>query len=51
MIYAVNATAEALLTVFCTWAFAEFWWSRQAASAGGRWLHLLLFYLALGLAM
>lgn len=51
MIYAVNATAEALLTVFCTWAFAEFWWSRQAASAGGRRLHLVLFYLALGLAM
>lgn len=51
LLFAVNATAEALLVLFCTWAFAEFWWSRQAADAGRARFHMLRFYLALGLAM
>lgn len=51
LLFSVNATAEALLTLFCTWAFAEFWWSRQAADPGAARKHMLRFYLALGLAM
>ncbi|MBX3396329.1 MAG: glycosyltransferase family 39 protein [Phycisphaerae bacterium] len=51
MLFAINATAEALLTLFCTWAFAEFWWSRKAETAAQRTWRLLRFYLAFGLAM
>jgi 4-amino-4-deoxy-L-arabinose transferase-like glycosyltransferase len=51
LLFAVNATAEALLTFFCTWAFAEFWWSRLARTPGRRRLHLFVFYVALGLGM
>jgi 4-amino-4-deoxy-L-arabinose transferase-like glycosyltransferase len=51
LLFAFNATAEAMLTFFCTWAFAEFWWARGAASPGGQRLHLALFYVALGLGM
>ncbi len=51
LLFAFNATAEATLTFFCTWAFAEFWWSRQAACSRRRRLHLALFYIALGLGM
>ncbi len=50
-LYAVNATAEALLTLFCTWSFAEFWWSQRANAPAQRRAHLVRFYLALGLAM
>ncbi|MFH1416730.1 MAG: glycosyltransferase family 39 protein [Planctomycetota bacterium] len=51
MLYAFNATAESLLTLFCTWAFAEFWWSQQAATKRRRLVHQIHFYVALGLAM
>ncbi|MBN2563944.1 MAG: glycosyltransferase family 39 protein [Phycisphaerae bacterium] len=51
MLYALNATAEALLTLFCTWAFAEFWWSRQAKTKRRQLAHQVRFYIALGLAM
>ena len=50
-LYAFNATVEAALTLFCTWAFAEFWWAQQASTASARRWHLLWFYVALGLAM
>lgn len=51
LLFSVNATAEALLTVFCTWAFAEFWWSQTSADTRRRRAHLLRFYVALGAAM
>jgi len=51
LLFAFNATAEAVLTLFCIWAFAEFWWSRQAASPQRRRLHLARFYIVLGLGM
>lgn len=51
LLFAVNATAEALLVLFCTWAFAEFWWSQQATVATRSRMHLARFYIALGLAM
>jgi len=51
LLYMTNATAEAMLTLFCTWAFAEFWWFYQSASPGRRRFHLIRFYVALGLAM
>lgn len=51
LLFAVNATAEAVLTFFCTWAFAEFWWAQQARTTGRRIRHLICFYLALGLGM
>ncbi|GJQ27369.1 MAG: hypothetical protein HBSAPP02_24010 [Phycisphaerae bacterium] len=50
MLFALNATVEAVLTLLCTWAFAEFWWSRRATGSARRW-HQAAFYLALGLAM
>lgn len=49
LLFAVNATAEALLTLFCTWAFAEFWWAQT--TPGRRTWHLARFYVALGLGM
>lgn len=51
LLFAFNATAESLLTLFCTWAFAEFWWSRQARTPHHRRVHLAFFYVVLGLAM
>lgn len=51
MLYAFNATAEALLTLFSTWALAEFWHAQAAGTARGRRIHMLLFYVAFGLAM
>ncbi len=51
MLYAFNATAESLLTLFCTWAFAEFWWSRQATTKRRKLAHQICFYVSLGLAM
>lgn len=50
-LFAVNATAEAMLTFFAAWAFIEFWWAQQASHPARRRLHLLRFYVALGLAM
>jgi 4-amino-4-deoxy-L-arabinose transferase-like glycosyltransferase len=50
LLYAFNATSESLLTLLCTWSFAEFWWSRRT-SGTRRTLHLVRFYIALGLAM
>ncbi|HUN79966.1 MAG TPA: glycosyltransferase family 39 protein, partial [Phycisphaerae bacterium] len=51
ILYALNSTSEALLTLFCTWSFAEFWWANSAKDSSERRWHLMLFYLALGLAM
>src|ERR1043166_103037 len=51
LLYAFNATTEALLTLFCTWSYAEFWWFYTATVPRKRTLHLALFYLALGLGM
>lgn len=51
LLFSVNATAEALLTLFCTWAYAEFWWSRTAPTPRLARSHLVRFYIALGLAM
>ena len=51
LLFSVNATAEALLTLFCTWAYAEFWWSRTAQSSHLARSHLVRFYIALGLGM
>ncbi|HWL92180.1 MAG TPA: glycosyltransferase family 39 protein [Phycisphaerae bacterium] len=51
LLFAFNATAEALLTLFCTWAVAEFWWAATAMTPRGRRRHLFLFYVAFGLAM
>lgn len=50
LLFALNATAEALLTLFCTWCFAEFWWA-QSATGRRRILHQIRFYCAFGLAM
>lgn len=49
LLFSLNATAEALLTFFCTWAFAEFWWAHT--TPGRRTIHLARFYVALGLGM
>jgi len=51
LLFALNATAEALLTACCTWTMAEYWWATHAVSTGRRTLHLIRFYAALALAM
>lgn len=51
LLYAANATAEMLLVLGCTWSFAHFWWACEAPTRARRYLHLTLFYLALGFAM
>ncbi|HRX84298.1 MAG TPA: glycosyltransferase family 39 protein [Phycisphaerae bacterium] len=51
MLYAVNATVEMLLTFCCTWAFAHFWFAIRTRSRGRRFVHMMLFYLAFGMAM
>lgn len=51
LLYGVNATVEMLLTFCCTWAFAHFWWAQRTHSAGRRFVHMMLFYLAFGMAM
>lgn len=51
LLYAFNATAEAVLTFFCTWAFAEFWWANASVLRRRRRWHLFRFYIALGLSM
>jgi 4-amino-4-deoxy-L-arabinose transferase-like glycosyltransferase len=51
LLYAVNATAEMLLTFCCTWAYLHFWYAVIARSPGRRFVHMMLFYVALGTAM
>jgi 4-amino-4-deoxy-L-arabinose transferase-like glycosyltransferase len=51
LLYAANATSEMLLVFFCTWAGVEFWLGVTHASRRGRFVHMMLFYAALGLAM
>lgn len=51
LLFAVNATAEALLMFCCTWAFAEFWWATNAGGSRSPRRHLAAFYIALGLGM
>jgi len=51
LLFALNATAEALLTLFCTWAYAEFWWATRETRRGPRIRHLAMAYLAFGLGM
>ena len=51
LLYAPNATAEILLTMCCTWAFAHFWYAATARTALPRFVHAMLFYVALGVGM
>lgn len=52
LLFAPNATVEMLLTFCCTWAFAHFWLASVHGFRGPRGLmHLLLFYVALGVGM
>jgi 4-amino-4-deoxy-L-arabinose transferase-like glycosyltransferase len=51
LLYSPNATPEMLLTCFCTWSYVHFWYAVRARRAGARFTHMMLFYLALGLAM
>ncbi|MFO0971921.1 MAG: glycosyltransferase family 39 protein [Phycisphaerae bacterium] len=50
-LFALNATAEAGLTFFCTLGGAAFYWAISSATPAQRRAHLLLFYVAFGLAM
>jgi len=51
LLYGANATAEMLLTMCCTWACVHFWYAATTREPRVRFLHAMLFYLALGLAM
>lgn len=51
LLYSANATAEMLLTFCCTWAFVHFWHGVTTRKAWVRFVHMMLFYLALGAGM
>jgi len=51
LLYAVNATAEMALTFCCTWAWFHFWFAVTHPRTSRRRLHLLAFYIALGVGM
>lgn len=51
LLYAPNATAEMLLTMCCTWAYLHFWYTVTARRAGPRFVHAMLFYVAMGCGM
>jgi len=51
LMYSVNATAEMLLTLCCTWALVHFWHGVTTRRAWVRFVHMMLFYVALGAGM
>jgi len=51
LLYSANATAEMLLTFCCTWAFVHFWHGVTTRRAWIRFVHMMLFYVALGAGM
>lgn len=51
LLYSANATAEMLLTFCCTWAFVHFWHGVTTRRAWMRFVHMMLFYVALGAGM
>jgi len=51
LLYGANATAEILLTTCCTWAYLHFWYAATARAAVRRFVHAMLFYVALGFGM
>lgn len=51
LLYAPNATAEMPLTFCCVWAYLHFWYAVNARQPGRQRLHMLLFYVALGVGM
>jgi 4-amino-4-deoxy-L-arabinose transferase-like glycosyltransferase len=51
MFYSPNATAGMLLTCCCAWAYCHFWSGVNARRAAARFVHMMLFYVALGVAM
>lgn len=51
LLYAPNATVEMLVTFCCVWAYAHFWFGITTHSRGRRKFHLLMFYVAFGVAM
>jgi 4-amino-4-deoxy-L-arabinose transferase-like glycosyltransferase len=51
LLYSANATAEMLLTFCCTWAFLHFWHAVTTRRGWVRFVHMMLFYIALGAGM
>ncbi len=51
LLYAPNATVEMLLTFCCTWAVTHFWFAISTVRPGVQLVHMLLFYVALGMGM
>lgn len=51
LLYSPNATVEMQLTFCCTWAYLHFWFAVTARTSARQRLHLVLFYVALGLGM
>lgn len=51
LLYGPNATAEMPLAFGCTWAYFHFWFAMISPTRWGRFSHMMLFYLALGVAM
>lgn len=51
LLYSANATAEMVLTFCCTWAFVHFWHGVTSRRGRARFVHMMLFYVALGVGM
>jgi len=51
LLYAPNATAEMPLTCCCVWSYVHFWYAATARRTDRRFLHAMLFYVAMGFAM
>jgi len=49
--YSSNATAEMLMTCCCVWAYCHFWYGITTRTGRWRFIHMMLFYFALGMAM
>jgi len=51
LLYSPNATAEMLLTFCCTWSYVHFWYAATSRRGGRRFVHAMLFYVAMGFGM
>jgi 4-amino-4-deoxy-L-arabinose transferase-like glycosyltransferase len=51
LLYSPNATVEMLLTMCCTWSALHFWFAVTSRTATRRFVHMMMFYVALGAGM
>lgn len=51
VLYGPNATAEMPLMLCCTWSYVHFWFAATTRRPWARFVHAMLFYVAMGVAM